>query len=80
MYLPRLKTLASILKDMFYRPRAFGNDCKVITHGEPKSRRIHSTFFVTKEERLPQIAISVDMLDTGIDNPLVACNNVLQTG
>jgi type I restriction enzyme R subunit len=50
----------------------YGNDyVKVITHSEPKAEEFIRRFCDDEVERLPQIAISVDMMDTGIDAPSV---------
>jgi type I restriction enzyme, R subunit len=65
---------AQFLKDMFIEidKELFGNEyAKVITHGEPKAEDFIQRFCDEEKERLPQIAISVDMLDTGIDAPSV---------
>ncbi len=48
---------------------------KVITHGEPKAEEFIQRFCDEEKERLPQIAISVDMMDTGIDAP--SCVNLM---
>jgi type I restriction enzyme R subunit len=54
----------------------FGNDyVKVITHNEPKAQEFIERFCDEEKDRLPQIAISVDMLDTGIDAP--SCVNLV---
>lgn len=74
----RNKKHAQFLKDMFLEldPELFGNDyVKVITHGEPKAEEFIQRFCDEEKERLPQIAISVDMLDTGIDAP--SCVNLM---
>jgi type I restriction enzyme, R subunit len=66
------KKHAQFLKDMLMEmdKEQFGNDyAKVITHGEPKAEEFILRFCDEEKERLPQIAISVDMLDTGIDAP-----------
>jgi type I restriction enzyme R subunit len=68
------KKHAQFLKDMLMEidRERFGNDyAKVITHGEPKAEEFILRFCDEEKERLPQIAISVDMLDTGIDAPSV---------
>jgi type I restriction enzyme R subunit len=65
---------AQFLKDVLLDidKELFGNDyAKVITHGEPKAEEFIQRFCDEEKERLPQIAISVDMLDTGIDAPSV---------
>ncbi|SHF67743.1 type I restriction enzyme, R subunit [Salegentibacter echinorum] len=65
---------AEFLKDMFLEmdKEQFGNDyVKVITHSEPKSQEFLERFCEDEKERLPQIAISVDMMDTRIDAPRV---------
>lgn len=54
----------------------FSNDyVKVITHNEPKSQEFIERFCDEEKDRLPQIAISVDMMDTGIDAP--SCVNLV---
>lgn len=70
----RNKKHAAFLKDILLDldKERFGNDyAKVITHGEPKAEEFIRRFCDEEKERLPQIAISVDMLDTGIDAPSV---------
>lgn len=74
----RNKKHANFLKDIFMDldKELFGNDyVKVITHGEPKAEEFIERFCDEEKERLPQIAISVDMLDTGIDAP--SCVNLV---
>ncbi|MFD2939700.1 DEAD/DEAH box helicase family protein [Flavobacterium notoginsengisoli] len=74
----RNKKHAHFLKDMFLKldPELFGNDyVKVITHGEPKAEEFIQRFCDEEKDRLPQIAISVDMMDTGIDAP--SCVNLM---
>lgn len=69
---------AHFLKDMFLKldKSHFGNDyVKVITHNQPKSQVFIERFCDEDKERLPQIAISVDMMDTGIDAP--SCVNLV---
>jgi type I restriction enzyme R subunit len=69
---------AQFLKDMFLEldKELFGNDyVKVITHNEPKAQEFIERFCDEEKDRLPQIAISVDMLDTGIDAP--SCVNLV---
>lgn len=68
------KKHAQFLKEMLMEidKELFGNDyAKVITHGEQKAEEFIERFCDEEKERLPQIAISVDMLDTGIDAPSV---------
>jgi type I restriction enzyme R subunit len=65
---------AQFLKKMLMKmdKERYGNNyAKVITHGEPKTEEFIRRFCDEEKERLPQIAISVDMLDTGIDAPSV---------
>ena len=65
---------AHFLKDMLFEidKEQYGNEyVKVITHSEPKSQEFIERFCDDEVERLPQIAVSVDMLDTGIDAPSV---------
>ena len=65
---------AQFLKDTFMEldKELFGNDyVKVITHNEPKAQEFIERFCDEEQDRLPQIAISVDMMDTGIDAPSV---------
>ncbi len=74
----RNKKHAHFLKDMFLEldKELYGNDyVKVITHGEPKAEEFIQRFCDEEKERLPQIAISVDMMDTGIDAP--SCVNLV---
>lgn len=74
----RNKKHASFLKDMFLEldPELYGNEyVKVITHGEPKAEEFIDRFCDEEKERLPQIVISVDMMDTGIDAP--SCVNLM---
>ena len=69
---------ANFLKDIFLDldKELFGNDyVKVITHSEPKAEEFLLRFCDEEKERLPQIAISVDMMDTGIDVP--SCVNLV---
>lgn len=69
---------AHFLKDMFLEldKEQFGNDyVKVITHNEPKAKEFINRFCDEEKDRLPQIAISVDMMDTGIDAP--SCVNLV---
>jgi type I restriction enzyme R subunit len=69
---------AQFLKDTLLEmdKQQFGNDyVKVITHGEPKAQEFIERFCDEEKERLPQIAISVDMMDTGIDAP--SCVNLV---
>lgn len=49
-------------------PQYKGNFARVIVHGESYVQTLIDAFGA-KDNRLPQIAISVDMLDTGIDVP-----------
>ncbi|PIE50573.1 MAG: restriction endonuclease [Flavobacteriales bacterium] len=54
----------------------FGNDyVKVVLHSEPKSQEFIERFCDEEKDRLPQIVISVDMMDTGIDAP--SCVNLV---
>lgn len=74
----RNKKHAQFLKDIFMEldKEQFGNDyVKVITHGEPKAEEFIQRFCDEEKDRLPQIAISVDMMDTGIDAP--SCVNLV---
>ncbi|HLV41993.1 MAG TPA: DEAD/DEAH box helicase family protein, partial [Brumimicrobium sp.] len=69
---------AHFLKDMLLDmdKERFSNDyVKVITHSEPKSQEFIERFCDEEKDRLPQIAISVDMMDTGIDAP--SCVNLV---
>jgi type I restriction enzyme R subunit len=69
---------AQFLKDMFMEldKERFGNDyVKVITHNEPKAQEFIERFCDEEKDRLPQIAVSVDMMDTGIDAP--SCVNLV---
>ena len=72
------KKHAHFLKDTFLEldKELFGNDyVKVITHSEPKAKEFINRFCDEEKDRLPQIAISVDMMDTGIDAP--SCVNLV---
>ena len=65
---------AHFLKEIFLEldKELYGNEyVKVITHSEPKAEEFIRRFCDDEVERLPQIAISVDMMDTGIDAPSV---------
>ena len=65
---------AQFLKDVLLEldKERYGNEyAKVITYNEPKAQEFINRFCDEEKERLPQIAISVDMLDTGIDAPSV---------
>lgn len=65
---------AEFLKDTLLEldKELYSNDyVKVITYNEPKAEEFINRFCDEEKERLPQIAISVDMLDTGIDAPSV---------
>ncbi|MGE5555258.1 MAG: DEAD/DEAH box helicase family protein [Methanocella sp.] len=53
-------------------PQYKGKLCKIITSDNPRAKQLIDEF---KKEDYPKIAISVDMLDTGIDVPEV-CNLV----
>ncbi|WMI70076.1 DEAD/DEAH box helicase family protein [Mangrovimonas sp. YM274] len=69
---------AQFLKDTFLEldKELYGNDyVKVITHSEPKAKEFINRFCDEEKDRLPQIAISVDMMDTGIDAP--SCVNLV---
>lgn len=69
---------AQFLKDTFMEldKELFGNDyVKVITHKQPKAKEFIKRFCDEEKDRLPQIAISVDMMDTGIDAP--SCVNLV---
>lgn len=74
----RNKKHAHFLKDIFLEldKELYSNEyVKVITHGEPKAEEFIKRFCDEEKERLPQIAISVDMMDTGIDAP--SCVNLV---
>lgn len=74
----RNKKHAQFLKDIFLEldKELYGNDyVKVITHGEPKAEEFIERFCDEEKDRLPQVAISVDMMDTGIDAP--SCVNLV---
>jgi len=69
---------ARFLKDMFLEmdKERFGNDyVKVITNSEPKAQEFIERFCDESRDILPQIVISVDMMDTGIDAP--SCVNLI---
>lgn len=72
------KKHAHFLKEMFLEldKELYGNDyVKVITHGEQKAEEFIERFCDEEKDRLPQIVISVDMMDTGIDAP--SCVNLV---
>ena len=72
------KKHAHFLKEMFLEldKEQFGNDyVKVIAHSEPKSKEFINRFCDEEKDRLPQIVISIDMMDTGIDAP--SCVNLV---
>lgn len=72
------KKHAHFLKEVFLEldKEQFGNDyVKIITHSEPKAKEFINRFCDEDQDRLPQIAISVDMMDTGIDAP--SCVNLV---
>lgn len=78
IFFAKNKKHAQFLKDMFLEldKEQFGNDyVKVITHSEPKAKEFINRFCDEEKDRLPQIAISVDMMDTGIDAP--SCVNLI---
>jgi type I restriction enzyme R subunit len=78
IFFARNKKHALFLKDMFLEldKELYGNDyVKVITHGEPKAEEFIERFCDEETDRLPQIVISVDMMDTGIDAP--SCVNLV---
>jgi len=69
---------AHFLRDVFLEldRELYGNEyVKVITHSEPKAQEFIERFCDEEKDRMPQIAISVDMLDTGIDAP--SCVNLV---
>ncbi|RBP34223.1 type I restriction enzyme R subunit [Oceanihabitans sediminis] len=69
---------AQFLKDIFMEldKELYGNDyVKVIAHHIPKAKEFINRFCDEEKERLPQIAISIDMMDTGIDAP--SCVNLV---
>jgi len=69
---------AQFLKDTFLEldKELFANDyVKVISHSEPKAKEFINRFCDEEKDRLPQIAISIDMMDTGIDAP--SCVNLV---
>lgn len=52
-------------------PEYSGKFCRVIDNQTEKAQDILERFVLDKEEKDPQIAISVDMMDTGVDAPRV---------
>jgi len=52
-------------------PEYSGTFCRVIDNQTEKAQDILERFVLDKEEKEPQIAISVDMMDTGVDAPRV---------
>jgi type I restriction enzyme R subunit len=52
-------------------PKYRGKFLRVIDNYEPKAQSLLETFCLHHEEVDPQIAVSVDMMDTGVDAPRV---------
>jgi len=52
-------------------PEYSGKFCRVIDNQTEKAQDLLERFVLDKEEKPPQIAISVDMMDTGVDAPRV---------
>jgi type I restriction enzyme, R subunit len=52
-------------------PQYSGEFCRVIDNQTVKAQDLLEKFVLDKEEKQPQIAISVDMMDTGVDAPRV---------
>ena len=52
-------------------PEYSGKFLRVIDNYEPKAQNLIETFCLHHEEADPQIAVSVDMMDTGVDAPRV---------
>ncbi|HET6559775.1 MAG TPA: DEAD/DEAH box helicase family protein [Prolixibacteraceae bacterium] len=52
-------------------PEYSGKFLRVIDNYETKAQNLLETFCLHKEEENPQIAVSVDMMDTGVDAPRV---------
>jgi len=52
-------------------PEYSGKFLRVIDNYEDKAQNLLENFVFDKEELLPQIAVSVDMMDTGVDAPRV---------
>ncbi len=52
-------------------PEYSGKFLRVIAHGEDKAQALLETFVDKNVETDPQIAVSVDMMDTGVDAPRV---------
>lgn len=52
-------------------PEYSGQFCRVIDNQTDKAQDMLERFVLDKEEKNPQIAISVDMMDTGVDAPRV---------
>lgn len=70
----RTQKHAGFLRDVLLEmdKEQFGNKyVKVITNQTPKAQTFIERFCEDKKDLLPQIAISVDMMDTGIDAPKV---------
>ncbi|WP_333886240.1 DEAD/DEAH box helicase family protein [Sphingobacterium siyangense] len=64
---------AVFIEDRFNKnyPEYSGNFCRVIDNYNDKAQDLLEKFCYDKEELEPQIAISVDMMDTGVDAPSV---------
>lgn len=64
---------AVFIEERFNRnyPEYSGHFCRVIDNYNDKAQDLLEKFCVDKEELEPQIAISVDMMDTGVDAPRV---------
>src|SRR5690606_22823698 len=78
IFFARNKKHAKFLKDTYLEleKELIGNDyVKVITHREPKAEEFIRLFCDEEKDRLPQIAISVDMMDKGIDG--TSCVNLV---
>ncbi|SCK36185.1 type I restriction enzyme, R subunit [Streptomyces sp. WMMB 714] len=62
---------ARAIEDQYnlHYPQGAGHDARVITYREKKAQQLIDDF--SNPEKAPDIAISVDMLDTGIDVPEV---------
>lgn len=52
-------------------PEYCGKFLRVIDHREPRAESLLELFCLQKDEIEPQIAVSVDMMDTGVDAPRV---------
>ena len=64
---------AKFIEERFYKnyPQYTSNFLNVIDNYESKAQDLLEKFCDDKDDELPQIAVSVDMMDTGVDAPKV---------